>query len=79
MGEELRVDGELGVGCSGKTSDKRRLDPGAGFDVGEEAVALPFVRQAVALRARVFEGFHFAGGAFNATLLPLVLQNLIQH
>lgn len=78
-GKELRVDGELSVGCSGQTSDEGRLDPGAGFDVGEEVVALPFVRQAVTLRARMFEGFHFAGGAFNATLLPLVLQNLIQR
>lgn len=73
VGEELRVDGELSVGCGGQTSDERRLDPWAGFDVGEEVVALPFVRQTVTLRARVFEGLHF-----NATLLPLVLQNLIQ-
>lgn len=79
LGEELRVDGELSIGCSVQTSDERRLDPGAGFDVGEEVVALPFVRQAMTLRARMFEGFHFAGGAFHATLLPLVLQNLIQR
>lgn len=78
VGEKLRGDRELSVGCSRQTSDKGRLDPGAGFDVGEEVVALPFVRQAVTPRARVFEGFHFAGGAFNATLFPLVLQNLIQ-
>lgn len=79
VGKKLRVDGEMSIGCSGQTSDEGRLDPGAGFDVGEEVVALAFVQQAVTHGARVFEGFHFAGGAFNTTLFPLVLQNLIQR
>lgn len=76
-GVELRADRELGKGRGGQSSCKQRLDPRAGSDLGEELVAL--VLLAVTQRARLLEGFHPAGCAFNAALLPLVVQNLIQH
>lgn len=76
-GVELRVDRELAKGRGGQRGCKRRLDPGAGSDLREELAAL--VLLAVTQRVRLLEGFHPAGGAFNAALFPLVIQNLIQH
>lgn len=77
-GVELRVDGERSSkGRGGQDSCKRRLDPGAGSDLGEELMAL--VLLAVTQSARLLGGFDPAGGTFNAALLPLVVQNLVQH
>lgn len=76
-GVALRVGGELGEGRGGQSRCKQRLHPGDGCDLGQELAALLLL--AVAQGARLLEGFHPAGGAFNVAPLPLLVQNLIQH